>query len=817
MRRLKGLNRLNKSKTLSVALAVGLVITNLVTVVPTYAAGSANSSIMAVHSSRISVSSSTFDKNKPKTITVRMTLNGNTLEEIQNGTEALNPDTDYTVVDENIVTINEEYLSTLNVGSTRLKFHYSAGVDRSLSITIRDSTPSSRISSSSGRFDLYVPKNVAVKVSPARDTTLDKIMNGEEKLALGDDYTVSEDQKTVTITKEYLSKQEQGTIKLNFDFSAGKDSGYSVVVRDSTPSSRIFSSSGRFDLYVPKNVVVKVSPARDTTLDKILNGEEQLVLGDDYTVSEDQKTVTITKEYLSKQEQGTIKLNFDFSAGKDSVYSVVMNDSSPASRLGSKSARFDNDNPIDVVVKVIPAHSNTLEGITNDGVPLMAADHTVSEDQKTVTISKDYLGKLENGTTTLKFDFSAGSDRLFNITVRNFKPAELDSISAVSGTPKVGVELTAGALTPAGATVNYQWQICATSVGVYADIAGATTNKYTPVASDVTKFIKVVVTGTGSYSGTVISVATGAIDKEDGQALAGVTIDDTSNTISGMTAAMEFSTNGTEWTAYNIEIPNLPDLTGTVALQVRVAATATREAGIVTTFNFTLVGTVPVNLGMAGNYAILAKSGISSVPNSVITGDIGVSPANATAITGFSLSQDATNEFSTSAQITGKVYAPGYTPTTTDNLTTAVRDMETAYTDAAGRAANYTELYTGDISGKTLTAGVYKWGTGVLINGDVTLNGGANDIWIFQVAKGITQADGTKIILTGGAQAKNIYWQSSETVAIKTGAHFEGIILGSTNITLGTQASINGRLLAQTAVTLDQSTVVAPSVAQTTY
>jgi len=127
-----------------------------------------------------------------------------------------------------------------------------------------------------------------------------------------------------------------------------------------------------------------------------------------------------------------------------------------------------------------------------------------------------------------------------------------------------------------------------------------------------------------------------------------------------------------------------------------------------------------------------------------------------------------------------------------------------------GRAADYTELYTGDISGRTLTPGVYKWGTGVSINSDVTLNGGPNDVFIFQIAKGITQAPNTNIILTGGVQAKNIFWQSAQTVAIQTGAHFEGIILGGTNISMGNKASINGRLLAQTAVTLIKNVVIAP-------
>jgi hypothetical protein len=220
--------------------------------------------------------------------------------------------------------------------------------------------------------------------------------------------------------------------------------------------------------------------------------------------------------------------------------------------------------------------------------------------------------------------------------------------------------------------------------------------------------------------------------------------------------------------------------------------------------------TEPVNLGTAANYAILAKTGISTVPDSAITGDIGVSPIAASAITGFSLTADATNVFATSPQITGKAYASDYAAPTGVNLTTAVSDMETAYVDAAGRAVNYTDKFTGDISGQTLTPGVYKWDNEVLINSDVTLNGGPNDVFIFQIAKGITQANDTTIILAGGVQAKNIFWQASETVSIGTGAHFEGIVLGQTNIGLGSQASINGRLLTQTAVTLIQSTVVAP-------
>jgi cytoskeletal protein CcmA (bactofilin family) len=218
----------------------------------------------------------------------------------------------------------------------------------------------------------------------------------------------------------------------------------------------------------------------------------------------------------------------------------------------------------------------------------------------------------------------------------------------------------------------------------------------------------------------------------------------------------------------------------------------------------------PVDLGTAGNYAILTKTGVTCVPPSAITGDIGISPIAATGITGFSLTVDSTNKFAVSSQVTGKVYASSYAAPTPSILTTAISNMETAYTDAAGRTPDYIELHTGDLSGQTLLPGVYKWSTSVLITSNVTLHGGVNDVFIFQIAKGISQAAGTQIILTGGVQARNLFWQASESVSIGTGAHFEGILLAKTGIVVGANASINGRLLAQTAATLIKNTVVAP-------
>lgn len=220
-------------------------------------------------------------------------------------------------------------------------------------------------------------------------------------------------------------------------------------------------------------------------------------------------------------------------------------------------------------------------------------------------------------------------------------------------------------------------------------------------------------------------------------------------------------------------------------------------------------GPVSVDLGTAGTYVILAKSAISNVPTSDITGDIGLSPAAASFITGFALSLPSGGAFSTSPQVTGNVYASDYAVPTPVELTTAIGDMQTAYTAAAGRTLpDHTELGAGNIGGLTLPAGLYKWSNTVLIPTNVTLSGGANDTWVFQIAGGITQSSGARVILTGGALAKNVVWQVFGAVDIGTTAHMEGVILSQTSIVLHTGATANGRLLAQTAVTLAGNAVV---------
>lgn len=227
-------------------------------------------------------------------------------------------------------------------------------------------------------------------------------------------------------------------------------------------------------------------------------------------------------------------------------------------------------------------------------------------------------------------------------------------------------------------------------------------------------------------------------------------------------------------------------------------------------------GAAPVSLGSASNYTILAKTGVSSVPGSVVTGNIGLSPTARVGLTGWDLLLEPTDASFTSSQVVtpGKLFAADNVGGTTSvDLTTAVGNMGTAYTDAAGRTATSaatTNVGAGTLTDLTLAPGVYEWGTAVNIPTNLTLSGNATDQWIFKVAGTLTMAAAKNVILIGGAQAKNIIWQVASAVTIGANTHFEGIILGQTSITFGNKASINGRLLAQTAVILDATTVTSP-------
>ncbi len=217
----------------------------------------------------------------------------------------------------------------------------------------------------------------------------------------------------------------------------------------------------------------------------------------------------------------------------------------------------------------------------------------------------------------------------------------------------------------------------------------------------------------------------------------------------------------------------------------------------------------PVNLGTSGNFVILSETGITDVSPSPITGNIGSSPITGAAI------------LVSCAEVTGTIFSvdsagPSCAVIDPAGLGQAVLDMQAAYTDAAGRTTpDFVELGEGNISGMTLTPGLYKWSTGVSVdNTGFTLSGGPNAVWIFQVAGDLLLANNAIMNLAGGARASNIFWQLAGPTGATfgTGAAFSGNILSSHQVILGTGASLNGRALAATQVTLQMSTVTSPGI-----
>jgi PKD repeat protein len=238
--------------------------------------------------------------------------------------------------------------------------------------------------------------------------------------------------------------------------------------------------------------------------------------------------------------------------------------------------------------------------------------------------------------------------------------------------------------------------------------------------------------------------------------------------------------------------------------------------GIAPAIIFTRRGAPVVYLRSAGNFVILAKSGIGTTGASRIRGNIGVSPASGMAITGFGETMELTNRFSTSDQVTGKIYAAGYSAPAPAAMTEAVRDMETAYADAASQAPDVSDLGAGTIGGRTLSPGIYAWSSGVLlpIGTVLTLDakGDQGAVWIFRIAGDLSMESGSQVFLVNGAKAENIFWQVAGPRGVTMGsdAHAEGSMLALNAISMGRGASLEGRALAQTTVTLDANTLSAP-------
>lgn len=203
----------------------------------------------------------------------------------------------------------------------------------------------------------------------------------------------------------------------------------------------------------------------------------------------------------------------------------------------------------------------------------------------------------------------------------------------------------------------------------------------------------------------------------------------------------------------------------------------------------------PVVLGAAGNFAVLAGSTVTNTGASQVTGDLGVSPG--TAVTGFP-----------PGTVNGTIHAGD------PAAAQAIADLTTAIGDAAGRTVGPVSV-AGNIGGQTLTPGLYASTSSLAISsGDLTLDaqGNANAVFIFQIASSLTTTSGRQVILAGGAQASNIFWQVGSSATIGTNSVFKGTIMALQSITLATGATLDGRALAEIAgVTLQGNTITKPA------
>ena len=196
-------------------------------------------------------------------------------------------------------------------------------------------------------------------------------------------------------------------------------------------------------------------------------------------------------------------------------------------------------------------------------------------------------------------------------------------------------------------------------------------------------------------------------------------------------------------------------------------------------------------LGTAGNFAVLAGTTVTNTGPTWITGELGVAPGSA--VTGFPPGTSGVQHKGDSV------------------ATTAQTNLTAAYVNAAAQPCPGTNNFTGvNLGGKNLVPGVYCQTTAPALTGTLTLNG--SGIYIFQIGSTLVTASGARVVLIGGAQPCQVFWQVGSSATIATSTTFIGNIMALTSIAMQTGATLNGRALARNgAVTLDTNRIIQSS------
>jgi hypothetical protein len=217
----------------------------------------------------------------------------------------------------------------------------------------------------------------------------------------------------------------------------------------------------------------------------------------------------------------------------------------------------------------------------------------------------------------------------------------------------------------------------------------------------------------------------------------------------------------------------------------------------------TSAGQAPVALGSAGRFAVLAGSGVSSIPTSTIRGDVGLSPAARSKLTGL-----------TGPEVVGAIFAADDGGAVAVMLTQSKSDLNVAYNDAAGRTLAPVDVSDANLGGRTLAPGLYRSSGTLGLTGALTLDaqGDTNGVFIFQVASELYTAPASQVVLSGGTKTANVFWQVGSSGTLGSYSVFKGTILADQSISMNTGATLDGRALAMIgAVTMDSSIVTSPA------
>ncbi|MBE6049688.1 MAG: hypothetical protein E7214_03255 [Clostridium sp.] len=374
-------------------------------------------------SASVSPTAMVFDKNVEKQEDLEFTLDSkdNTLTSIVNGDATLVEGTDY-IVDGDKLTITKEYLNTLEKGSYKFTLVYDEGVNPVINVAIGNTAPLPYLRPCKVEFNKKVGSSKDITVTLGKSCSkLTGILNGETVLVEGTDYTVEDNE--VTISKDYLMTIPLSTIKLTFTFEDNQTLSLITVITDTSESSVITLKEAKFEKQDQADIVVPIL-LNGNTLKSIVNGDYTLEEGKDYTIKDG--TVIISKEYLASLSVGETELTFVFSAGKDSILPIKVTNTLPNSVVTPGLVTYDIAAPEEVKV-TLTLNGNTLDKITNGNYVLVEGeDYTVEEN--VVTISEKYLATLKNGTTKLTFVFSGGENQILAIKVTDSSkvPANTD-------------------------------------------------------------------------------------------------------------------------------------------------------------------------------------------------------------------------------------------------------------------------------------------------------------------------------------------------------------------------------------------------------